>query len=231
MLVSYTLEIKHEIITIYTMKRILKFDRVDIESKEFSLAGSAQRMKNTFYSIIDDLSQTFLMIALEFSPCTFATVKYFQQAGYTDSKVRNCGKSVALHENCWHLHDSAFERYTLDVESVREEYKGFEDDDDDDDDNDYHGDGDRQKLLHLIGHVKCKETDVTHGGNSATSGKSATQKYPTTGKSTKAAMGGKSSTGGKQSTGGTAATHQCSNRSKKNVNYEHMPELEDDFDD
>ena len=123
--VSYALEIKHEIITIYTIKRNLKFNRVDVESKEFLQAGSAQRMKNTFYSLIDDLSKIFLMIALEFSTCTFAAMKYFQQAGYTDSKLRNRGKSVALHEDCWHLHASAFERYILDVESVREQYKGF----------------------------------------------------------------------------------------------------------
>ena len=187
-------------------------------------------MKNTFYSLNDDPSQIFLTIAPEFSPCAFATAKYFQQAGYTDSKLRNHGKSVALHENCWHLHASAFERYTLDVESVREQYKGFGGSDDDDDNNN-HGDGDRQKLLHPIGRVKRKKTDVSCGGSSATSGESATQKYATTSKSTKAATGGKSSTGGKQSTGGKAATHWCSNRSKKNVNYEVMPELEDDFDD
>ena len=120
MLVSYTLEIKHEIITIYTMKRNLKFDQVDVESKEFSLTGSAQRMKNTFYSLIDDLCQIFLMIALEYSSCAFATVKYFQQTGYMYSKLRNHGKSVALHEDCLHLHASAFKRHTLDVESVRE---------------------------------------------------------------------------------------------------------------
>ena len=107
------------------MKGNLKFDQVDIESKEFSLAGSAQRMKNALYSLIDDLSQIFLMIALEFRPCTFATVKYFQQTGYADSKLRNHGKSVALHKDCWHLGASAFERYTLDVESVREQNKGF----------------------------------------------------------------------------------------------------------
>ena len=178
---------------------------MDVESKQFLLAGSAQRMKNTFYSLIDDLSQIFLTIALEFSPCTFAAVKYFQQAGYMDSKLRNHGKSVALHEDCWHLHASAFERYILDVESVREQYKGFGGDDYDDNDN--HGNGDRQKLLHPIGRVVHKETNVTCGGSSAISGKSATQKYPTSSKSTKAATGGKSLTGGKQSTRAKAATH------------------------
>ena len=119
----------------------------------------------------------------------------FQQAEYTDSKLRNHGKSVALHEDCWYLHASAFERYKLGVESVREQYKGSGGDDD----NDNHGDGDRQKLLHPIGCVVHVETDVTHGGSSATSGKSATQKYPTSSKSTKAATGRKSLTGGKQS--------------------------------
>ena len=229
--IAYAMEIKHDIINIYIMKKKFKFDRVNVESKEFLQAGSAQSMKNMLYSLIDDLSQIFLMIALEFSPCTFAAAKYFQQKGYTDSELRNHGKSVAIHEEYWHLHASAFKWYILDIEAVREQYRGFGGDDDDNNNN--HGNGDRQKLLHPIGHVMRKETGVTRGGSSATSGKSATRKYPTSSKSTKAATGGKSSTGGKHSTGAKPATasHWRSNRPKKDVNYGDMPELEDDFDD
>ena len=55
--VSYGLEIKHEIMKIYTMKRNLKYNRVDVESKEFSLAGSLQKMRQTLCCLIDDLSK------------------------------------------------------------------------------------------------------------------------------------------------------------------------------
>ena len=106
---SYGLEIKHEIMKIYTMKRNLKYGRVDVESKEFSLAGSLQRMRETLYCLIDDLSKIFLTIALELTPCAFAVAKYLQHAGYMDSKLLNHGRCVLLHEDCWHLHASSFE--------------------------------------------------------------------------------------------------------------------------
>ena len=65
----------------------------------------------------------------------------------------------------------------LDVEEVREKYRGFGDhSDDDDDDNDDNGDGDKQKLLHPIGSVTRKETS---SGSSATSHQSsAAQRIP-----------------------------------------------------
>ena len=107
--VSYGLEIKHETMKIYTMKRNLKYDRVDVESKEFSLAGSPQKMRQTLYCLIDDLSKIFLTIALELTPCAFAVAKYLQHAGYMDSKLLNHGRCVLLHEDCWHLHASSFE--------------------------------------------------------------------------------------------------------------------------
>ena len=58
----------------------------------------------------------------------------------------------------------------LDIESKREEYKGFGGNGDDDDND--QGDGDRQKSLHQIGHVPHKETNVTGHGGPATSNKS-----------------------------------------------------------
>ena len=106
--VSYGLEIKHETMKIYTMKRNLKYDRVDVESKEFSLAGSPQKMRQTLYCLIDDLSKIFLTIALELTPCAFAVAKYIQHTGYMDSKLLNHGRCVLLHEDCWHLHASSF---------------------------------------------------------------------------------------------------------------------------
>ena len=106
---SYGLEIKHEIMKIYTMKRNLKYDRVDVESKEFSLAGSLQKMRETLYCLIDDLSKIFLTIALELTPCAFAVAKYLQHAGYMDLKLLNHGRCVLLHEDCWYLHASSFE--------------------------------------------------------------------------------------------------------------------------
>ena len=107
--VSYGLEIKHEIMKIYTMKRNLKYDRVDVESKEFSLAVSLQKMRQTLYCLIDDLSKIFLTIALELTPCAFAVAKYLQHTGYTDSELLNHGRCVLLHEDCWYLHASSFE--------------------------------------------------------------------------------------------------------------------------
>ena len=92
--VSYGLEIKHETMKIYTMKRNLKYNRVDVESKEFSLAGSPQKMRQTLYCLIDDLSKIFLTIALELTPCAFAVAKYLQHAGYTDSKLLNRGRCI-----------------------------------------------------------------------------------------------------------------------------------------
>ena len=143
--VLYGLEIKHEIMKIYTMKRNFKYDQVDVESKEFSLAGSPQKMRQTLYCLIDDLSKMFLTIALELTPCAFAVAKYLQHAGYMDSKLLNHGRCVLLHKDCWHLHASSFEQYTLDIESKREEYEGFGGNGDDNDNN--QGDGNRQKSL------------------------------------------------------------------------------------
>ena len=105
----------------------------------------------------------------------------------------------------------------MDIESKREEYKGFRGNGDDDDDD--QGDGDRQKSLHQIGRVPHKETNVAGQGGAATSNKSAV------------ATGGKQSavaTGGKQSTGHTGTQHnRRSSRTKKEVDYAEMPELED----
>ena len=238
--VSYGLEIKHEIMKIYTMKRNLKYDRVNVKSKEFTLAGSPQKMRHTLYCLIDDLSKIFLTIALELTPCAFAVAKYLQHTGYTDSKLLNRGRCVLLHEDCWHLHASSFERYILDIESKREEYEGFGGNGDDDDDD--QGDGDRQKSLHQIGHVPHKETDVAGHGSAATSNKSGARGrrqsagrtaaiVATGGKQSAVATGGKQSavaTGGKQSTGRTGTQHnRHSSRTKKEVDYAEMPELEE----
>ena len=107
--VLYGLEIKHEIMKIYTMKRNLKYNRVDVESKEFSPAGSPQKMRQTLYCLIDDLSKIFLTIALELNPCVFAVAKNLQHAGYMDLKLLNHGRCVLLHKDCWHLHASSLE--------------------------------------------------------------------------------------------------------------------------
>ena len=228
--VSYGLEIKHETMKIYTMKRNLKYDRVDVESKEFSLAGSPQKMRQTLYCLIDDLSTIFLTIALELTPCAFAVTKYLQHAGYMDSKLLNCGRCVLLHEDCWHLHASSFKQYNLDIESKREEYEGLGENGDDDDDD--QGDGDRQKSLHQIGRVPHKETDVAGHRCAATSNKlGARGRRQSAGcTATIVATGGKQSavaTRGKQSTGCTGTQHnQRSSRTKKE-DYAEMPELEE----
>ena len=237
---SYGLEIKHETMKIYTMKRNLKYDRVDVESKDFSLAGSLQKKRQTLYCLIDDLSKIFLTIALELTPCAFAVAKYLQHTGYTDSKLLNRGRCVLLHEDCWHLHASSFKRYNLDIESKREEYKGFGGNSDDDDDN--QGDGDRQKSLHQISRVPHEVTNVAGHGGAATSnklgagGRRQSAEHTATivatgGKQSAVATGGKQSavaTGGKQSTGLTGTQHnRRSSRTKKEVDYAEMPELED----
>ena len=128
----------------------------------------------------------------------------------------------------------------MDIESKREEYKGFGGNGDDDDDD--QGDGDRQKSLHQIGRVPHKETNVTGHGGAATSNKlgaggrrqsagSTAAIVATGGKQSAVATGGKQSavvTGGKQSTGCTGTQHnRRSSRTKKEVDYTEMPELED----
>ena len=217
---SYGLEIKHEIMKIYTMKRNLKYNRVDVESKEFSLAGSLQKMRETLHCLIDDLSEIFLTIALELTTCAFAVAKYLQHAGYTDPKLLNHGRCVLLHKDCLHLHASSFKRYILDIESKREEYEGFRGNGDDDDD-DNQGNGDRQKSLHQIGCVPHKETDVAGQGGAATSKNlGARGRRQSAGhKAANVATGSKQSavaTGDKQSTGRTGTQHnRCSSRTKK----------------
>ena len=165
-------------------------------------------MRQTLYCLIDDLSKIFLTIALELTPCAFAVAKYLQHAGYTDSKLLNRGRCVLLHEDCWHLHASSFKQYNLDIESKREEYKGFGGNGDDDDND--QGDGDRQKSLHQIGRVPHKETNVTGHGGAATSNKSGAGGRRQSAGCTAAivATGGKQSavaTGGKQSAVATEA--------------------------
>ena len=118
----------------------------------------------------------------------------------------------------------------MDIESKREEYKGFGGNGDDDDDN--QGDGDRQKSLHQIGHVPHNETNVAGHGGAATSNKSGAgvRRQSAGCTATIVATGGKQSavaTGGKQSTGHTGTQHNWhSSRTKKEVDYAEMPELE-----
>ena len=120
----------------------------------------------------------------------------------------------------------------MDIESKREEYEGFGGNGDDDN-NDDQGDGDRQKSLHQIGHVPHKETNVAGRGGAATSNKlrAGGRRQSAGCTATIVATGGKQSavaTGGKQSTGCTGTQHnQRSSRTKKEVDYAEMPELED----
>ena len=99
---------------------------------------------------------------------------------------------------------------------------GFGGNGDDDDDN--QGDGDRQKSLHQIGRVPHKETNVAGHGGAATSNKSgAGGRRQSAGRTATIVA-----TGGKQSTGRTSTQHnQHSSRTKKEVDYAEMPELED----
>ena len=70
--VVYALEIKHEIVNIYTMRRNLQFAGVDAKIKEFSFG---QNMGQVMSQLIDDLSKIFITIALEMSPCAYACAK------------------------------------------------------------------------------------------------------------------------------------------------------------
>ena len=110
----------------------------------------------------------------------------------------------------------------MDIESKREEYKGFRGNGDDD--NDDQGDGDRQKSLYQIGRVPHKETNVAGHGGAATSNKlGAGGKRQSAGCTATIVA-----TGGKQSTGRTGTQHnRRSSRTKKEVDYAEMPELED----
>ena len=81
---------------------------------------------------MDDLSKIFLKITLELSPCTYQAAKSLTQSQYTDSKLKNCGKCQSIHADCWHLQVRCFECYSIDIESVREEYAHFGNDDKDD---------------------------------------------------------------------------------------------------
>ena len=82
--------------------------------------------------LIDDISKIFIIIALKMSPCAYACAKNLSRSQYTDTKLKTRGKCQAIHADCWHLHASAFERYSIDVESVHETYAHFADQDDDD---------------------------------------------------------------------------------------------------
>ena len=119
----------------------------------------------------------------------------------------------------------------MDIESKREEYEGFGENGDDDDND--QGDGDRQKSLHQIGRVPHKETNVAGQGGAATSKKlGARGRRQSAGRTAdNVATGSKQSavaTGGKQSTGRTGTQHnRCSSRTKKDVDYAEMPELEE----
>ena len=93
-----------------------------------------------------------------------------------------------------------------------------------DDDDDDQGDGDRQKSLHQIGRVPHKETDVAGHGGAATSNKSGARGRRQSAGCTAAIV----ATGGKQSTGLTGTQHNWhSSRTKKEVDYAEMPELEE----
>ena len=124
----YALEIKHEFVNIYTMKRNLKYARVDVEIKEYSFAWN---MGQVMSELIDDLSKIFIMITLEISPCAYACAKSLSRSQYTDTKFKNWGKCQAIHNDCWHLHASAFERYTIDVENICETYAHYANEDED----------------------------------------------------------------------------------------------------
>ena len=114
--VACRLEIKHEIINISTMMRNGKYGRIDIEMKEYSLAKNFSKVIS---QVMDNLSKIFLKITLELSPCAYQAAKSLTQSQYTDSKLKNHGKCQLIHADCWHLHVSCFEHYSIDVESQR----------------------------------------------------------------------------------------------------------------
>ena len=153
----YALEIKHEIVNIYMMKRNLKYARVDVEIKEYSFARNIGQVMS---ELIDDLSKIFITIALEISPCEYACAKSLTRSQYTDTKLKNQGKCQATHANCWYLHASAFERYTIDVENIHETYAHYADEDEDEDSLDDNG-RTSTKPFHTLGRTPAPATSAT----------------------------------------------------------------------
>ena len=157
MLLVYALEIKHEIVNIYMIKRNLKYARVDMEIKEYSFAWN---MGQVMSELIDDLSKIFITITLEISPCTYACAKSLSRSQYTDTKLKNWGKCQTIHTDCWHLHASAFERYTTDVENIHETYAHYADEDEDEDSLDDNG-RTSTKPFHTLGRTPAPATPAT----------------------------------------------------------------------
>ena len=73
-------------------------------------------------------------------------------------KAKNWWKCQVIHADCCHLHASAFERYTIDVENIRETYAHYADEDEDSLDNNGRT---STKPFHTLGRTPAPTTPAT----------------------------------------------------------------------